>query len=168
MSRGTFATAAVLAAAVALPAGTALAATTPGTTGSSVTATGLATVKVKPANRHDNASIVAAVEKAEKAGIKPAIADAKQYAEIEATAAGLTLGSIIAVSDNVQTGLYPVGVQSGPFGLNKYCGFVRQIHIKIIKRSGHKFPKVIRGKRVFRCFVPPSETTTLAVTWSAT
>jgi hypothetical protein len=136
-------------------------------TSKSVTATGTATVRVKPANRHSNASIRAAVHAAQLAGVKGAIADSKEYAEQYASAAGMTLGSIVGVSDVVSRA-YPFGpfyVNGGPFGPNQYCG---TLHIPVIKRLKHHRIKVVRFRKVHRCVVPFSETTTLAVTYSAT
>ena len=158
----TFAVAAVVAfAAVSAPA---LAATTAG----SVTATGTAQVRVKPKNRHNQQSIKAAVDAAKHAGIKQAINDAKEYAEQYASAAGLTLGPIVAVSDVVSSfGPYgPLGIGSflGPFGPGRFCGTLRQPVFKVVK-GRHK---LVRFKKVHRCFVPSFETTALAVTYSAT
>jgi hypothetical protein len=169
MLRGTLATAAVVAASGAVLAAPALAARAAAATSSSVTATGSSQTKVKPKDRHSNASIVAAVNAAQKAGVKPAIADAREYAEIYAKAAGLTLGSIIAVSDNVANSGYGVATSAvfGPFGPNKYCGTIDIGGVRIVKRNGKLVKKIIKPRKVHRCFVPSSITTTLAVTWSA-
>jgi uncharacterized protein YggE len=130
----------------------------------SVTATGNGTVKVVPHNRHSNASIAQAVDVARKAGIKGAMAEALEYAQEYAQAAGLRLGSVISVSDAQSAGIgYYGGPFFGPFGPNQYCGLVTQGRVKIV--AGKK--RVVAGKRVRRCFVPPFETTTLTVTYSA-
>jgi hypothetical protein len=126
----------------------------------SVTATGNGTVKVAPKNRHSSASIARAVDVARKAGVKGAMAEALEYAQ----AAGLTLGSVISVSDAQSAAIgYYGGPFFGPFGPNQYCGIVTQRRVKIV--AGRK--TVVAGKRVRRCFVPPFETTTLMVTYSA-
>lgn len=136
--------------------------------GDTVTATGTGQVKVVPANRHSNASIAAAVDKAQQAAIPGAIVKAHEYALRYATAAGLTLGAIQAVSD-VQSGSsgYYIGGGpfGGPFGPNQYCNVIRA-HAQ--KRIGpnHKVT-VIHVKRHRVCFVPAFATSTLSVTYSA-
>jgi hypothetical protein len=135
----------------------------------SVTATGSSVVNVHPKNRNSESSIQAAVDAARKAGIKGAMDDAHEYALQYAQAAGLTLGAINSVSDvqnNNGPGYYggPFGF-FGPFGPNQYCGTITQPVLKVAK---NKRPKVIRVKKVHRCFPPPNETTTLTVTYSAT
>ena len=68
----------------------------------SVTATGIKLVKVRPADRQSSSSIAAAVNAAEKAGISGALASARGNAVRYAQAAGLTLGTIISISDAQQ------------------------------------------------------------------
>ena len=136
-------------------------------TSKSVTATGTKLVKVVPANRNSNASIRAAVDAAEQAGIQGAIAVAHEYALRYAAAAGLTLGGVISVSDAQNNGVYfgPYGSLGffGPFGPDQYCG-TQQIHV--VKRVHKKLTVVT--KKVDICVVPPYEVTTLTVTFAAT
>jgi hypothetical protein len=130
----------------------------------SVTATGTALIKVSPKNRHRNSSIKAAVEAAHKAGIAGAMRNAHEYALDYARAAGLRLGAIISVSD-AQTngpGYFGFGF-AGPFGPDQFCGTIRRAVVKIV--AGKR--KVVRGKKVHRCFVPPFQPTTLTVTYAA-
>jgi uncharacterized protein YggE len=130
----------------------------------SVTATGTGTEKVVPQKRHSNASIAKAVDVARRAGIKGAMAESLEYAKEYAQAAGLTLGSVISVSDAQNSAIgYYGGPFFGPFGPNQYCGNVTPRRVEVV--AGKK--KVVTGKRVRRCFVPPFETTTLTVTYSA-
>ncbi len=150
---------------VAVGLALALAAPAVADTGSSVTATGTASVRVTPKDRHSNASIKAAVEAAQNAGIPLAIADAKEYAAKYAAAARLTLGPIVAVSDEVSNGYFGPGQFIGPFGPEQYCGTIRQPVFKLLKNHRRK---LVRFKKVHRCFVPFQEITTLAVTYSAT
>src|SRR5689334_12822470 len=82
-----------------LAAAPAIAQSTPSSTGDTVTATGTAEMRVLPKNRHSNASIAAAVERAHKASISGALKQAHEYAADYAKAVGLTLGSVISVSD---------------------------------------------------------------------
>ena len=139
----------------------------PVTTGQTVTATGTSQVRVVPSDRNSNASIVAAVAAAQQAGIPGAVSDAHADAERYASAVGLTLGSVLSVSDaqnGVGFGYYfggPFGL--GNFGPNQYCGTIRQGRIKIVK--GHR--RFVPGKKVRRCFVPRFEFTSLTVTYSA-
>jgi uncharacterized protein YggE len=141
-------------------------------TGQTITATGTGRVKVKPANRHSNASISAAEKAAQKASVPLAIADAKSDAEQYAAAAGLTLGPLVSISDEVSD--FPYGpffgdtYQQGPFGPGKYCGTVRIAVLKRTKNAaGRIIVKVARFRKVHRCVVPSPVTTTLAVTYSA-
>jgi hypothetical protein len=138
--------------------------------GGSVTATGTKLVKVRPTGRKSNSSIQAAVAAAQKAGIKGALASARDNAVRYAKAAGLTLGTIISVSD-VQNnngggffyGPYGGGGFYGPFGPNQYCGIERRPVFKIVN---HKH-KLVRFKKVHACIVPPYQATTLTVTYNA-
>lgn len=136
--------------------------------GGSVTATGTKLVKVRPTDRKSNSSIRAAVAAAEKAGINGALASAHGNAVRYAKAVGLTLGTIISVSD-VQNN--NVGGFSGPyggggfgrFGPNRYCGTERRPVFKIVNH----LHKLVRFKKVHACIVPPYQATTLTVTYNA-
>jgi hypothetical protein len=136
----------------------------------SVTATGSAEVKVVPSNRHSNASIVSAVAKAEKQAVPGALNAAHANALLYAQGAGLTLGSVLSISDapNVQGFIGPYGIgingEIGPFGPGKYCGTIRSA---VTKKIGGKI-KLVRFKKVHRCVVPGYASTTLSVTYSAT
>lgn len=132
---------------------------------STVTATGTGQVRVRPANRHSNASIRTAYNAASKAAIAGAIRDAKAHALNYAQAFGLTLGSALSVSDAQTNGFYGPGAGSfyGPFGPGQFCGTLRQ---PIIKRSRHRI-KVVGFRKVHRCFIPSFAFTTLTVTYSA-
>jgi uncharacterized protein YggE len=140
------------------------------TTGQTITATGTSQVKVKPKNRHSNASIAAAEQAAQSAGVPLAIHDAKTEAEEYAAAAGMMLGPLVSISDVVSNNgpFFGGSYQQGPFGLGKYCGVIR---VPVTKRSkttsGRQVIKVVRFKKEHRCEVPSPVTTTLAVTYSA-
>lgn len=155
----------VSASAVAALASAAPALAAPATAGQTITATGTSQVRVTPVDRNSNASIVAAVETARRAGIAGAISDARTYAERYASAVGLTLGSVMSVSD-VQNGFgyfYGGPFGGGSFGPNQYCGTIRRGRIRVVK--GHR--RFVPGKKVHRCFVPRFQVTTLTVTYSA-
>jgi uncharacterized protein YggE len=135
--------------------------------GESVTATGTAQVKVVPANRHSNASIAAAVAVAEKQAVPGALSAAHANALLYAQAAGLTLGSILSVSD-VQSaspfiGPYGGAQDIGPFGPGKYCGTERRA---VVKKVGGRV-RVVRTKKQHVCYVPGYASSTLTVTYSA-
>jgi hypothetical protein len=134
-------------------------------TAKTVTATGSAVVKVVPKDRQSNASIKAAVEAAHQAGIPEALRDAHGYALKYAKATGLTLGSIVSVSDVPGNGTGYIGPFGfyGPFGPNQYCGTVHRAIVKVV--NGKR--RVVGTKRVHRCIVPPFEATSLTVAYSA-
>ncbi|MGN6872911.1 MAG: hypothetical protein ACTHMY_31375 [Solirubrobacteraceae bacterium] len=129
-------------------------------TAQTITATGTAQKRVVPKNRKSNASIAAAVEKAHRASIAGALKQAQEYAGLYAKAVGMTLGSVISVSD-AQNGFYGPGVFLGPFGPGRFCGTLTRVVGRPVK--GQK-PKL---KRVHRCFVPPFASATLTVTYAA-
>ena len=141
-----------------------------------ITATGIAQVRVLPANRQSNASIAAAELAAQKAGVPLALSAAQARAGTYAAAAGLTLGPLVSISD--QVGFNPFFAQSqavpGPFGPGKFCGTVRMLigkpkpTIKVIGgRTVITPPRHLRFRKVHRCFVPSPLTTTLEATYSA-
>ena len=152
----------VLGAMAVIPAA-ATAANPPATgTSQSVTATGTGQVRVKPANRHNNASIAAAVDKAHIAAIGGALSQAHEYASDYAASAGLTLGSVQSITDAVQSPYYAgPGAFFGPFGTNQYCGTIERFIGRPVKG------KKLKLRKVHRCFVPAFAYTTLTVTYSA-
>lgn len=141
-------------------AGPAFAQPLPGA-GQTVAATGTGQTRVRPADRHSNASIAAAVELARKASIAGAISQAREYAQNYAAAFGLTLGQVISVSDDQGGGFYGPGPQLGSFGPGQYCGTVERLVGKPVKG---KRPRL---KKAHRCFVPRFAYTTLTVTYAA-
>jgi len=130
-----------------------------------ITATGTGQVRVRPADRHSNASIAAAYQAARKASITSALSDARQYALDYAHHAGLTLGRLASISDQQNNGGPggPGPVFFGPFAPGQFCGTVRQPIFKHVKHG----EKVIGFKKVYRCFVPPFAFTTLTLTYTA-
>lgn len=140
---------------------------TPAAFAQTITATGTKLVKVTPKNRKSNSSIQAAVQAAAKAGVKGAFAAAHSNALAYANAAGLKLGAVISVSDAASGANFgPFGPSPffGPFGPNKYCGVQQRVSVKVV--NGKR--KVVRGKKVHVCIVPPFEASTLTVTYAAT
>jgi hypothetical protein len=140
--------------------------------GGTVTATGSARAPVTPTNRMDDASIRVAVGAARKQAIPLAIADARERGAAYAAAAGLTLGAIQSVSDTGPGGLapfdfpqgpVPFSIAVGPGGITNYCGIARQPIFRQV--GGHR--KIVRFVTHKACYVPPSATVTLAVTYAA-
>jgi len=129
-----------------------------------ITATGTGQVRVRPADRHSNASIAAAYQAARKASITSAISDARQYALDYARHAGLTLGRLLSISDQQNGGgFYGPGQSFGTFGPGQFCGIVRQPIFKPVKHGR----KLTGFKKVHRCFVPPFAFTSLTLTYTA-
>ena len=134
------------------------------TGGKTVTATGTGEARVHPKDRKSNSSIAAAFDAARKAAIRSAMHEAREYASDYARAAGMTLGSVVSVSDAQANGFYGPGGPGGffgPFGPNKFCGTITQAVGRPAPGQRPKF------KRVHRCIVPPFAYTTLTVTYSA-
>lgn len=137
--------------------------------GRSVTAVGIGQVNVTPKDRHDNASIVAAVEASESKAIPQAVQAARERATELAKAGGLTLGAVQSVQEiQQQFPFYGPGgpnAYPAPFGKDKYCGderrprFVRDADGRR-RRSGSRLVHVCRPPR----FV----TINLSVTFAAT
>jgi uncharacterized protein YggE len=130
-----------------------------------VTATGTGERAVHPKNRHDNASIVSAYDAARQAAIGGALKDARTSALAYAKGVGLTLGSVVSVSDADNSPFYGPGEFVGPFGPNQFCGTLRQA---ILKKEKNGRRKVVGTKKVHRCIVPSFASISLTVTYSAT
>ena len=128
-----------------------------------ITATGTWQIRVVPKNGHSNGSIAAAVDAARKASSHGALDEAHEYAVQYAGAVGLTLGSVISVSDAPSNGYFigGGGASIGTFGPNQYCGTVQQLVGKRVKGKKPRF------RKVHRCIVPRFAYTTLTVTYSA-
>jgi uncharacterized protein YggE len=150
-----------LAMAAAVPAA---AQTGSGATSPTITATGTGRALVTPANRHSNSSISRAYAAAARASIPNALRAAHTQALAYAAALHLTLGPLLSVTDQSNSGFYgPTEEYAGPFGPGRFCGIVRQAIIKTV--NGHR--KVVGTRKVHRCIVPQIATTTLALTYSA-
>lgn len=134
-----------------------------------VTATGTGQVRVRPANRHSNASIAAAYNAARMAAIIGALSQAHQNALVYANGAGLTLGSLLSVTDASGGPFgYGPGPFFGPFAPGTFCGTIRSFHIEVTRgKSGAVRRRAVPGKKVHRCFVPGFAYTTLTVTYAA-
>lgn len=136
----------------------------------SITATGTGTARVVVAKPLTDASIQAALEVATKAAAVNAIRDAHGLALVYAKAAGLTLGTVVSVSDaqNGNSGFAYYGPGpffGGPGGPGQFC---RQVPVGAFKRIRRDPQAVIVDRRHRRvCFVPRSTSDSLSVTYSA-
>jgi hypothetical protein len=132
----------------------------------SVTAQGVASVKVTPpSDRKHEAPIRAAVEAAADKALPRAIADARAKAAQLAKLAGLTVGPIVSISDAPTSPYGPFFGFYGTFGPDRFCGTIRT---SIFKRN--KAGKRVRvGSRSrHTCRVPSTVTSTVNVTFAAT
>jgi hypothetical protein len=129
-----------------------------------VTALGTGVVDVRPGDRDSNASIEAAIERAEQAAVPRALADSREYAELIAQNLGVTLGAVQSVDQNVQNGpiFYPPGLTTGSFGPGQFCGRVS----RFVRRrdSNGRLRRVRRGSRRL-CRFPSRVQVSLAVTY---
>lgn len=131
-----------------------------------ITATGSAQVKPKPADRKSEASIAKAVEAAEDKALPVAIAEAKDYAAKLAKAAGIRLGALLSVANAPAPG-YPFGPflqQNGTFGNGKFCGKVR--NTKLVKlENGARRRVALKGTHKV-CRVPFSVSASVSLTFA--
>jgi hypothetical protein len=155
--------AAVLAALAAVPAGAQ--APAPGPT---ITAIGIAQVKVEPSDRNSNDSIAKAVKAAADKATPKAIADGRERGAELAAAAGLTLGRLVSVADTASPPFGPFYGPYGPqgtFGPGRFCGNVPRYKIKRDAQG-----RVISRKRVGTrrtCRVPASVSASVTMTFEA-
>jgi uncharacterized protein YggE len=133
----------------------------------SVTAIGTGTAKVTPNDRKSNASIKAAIDRADAAARPKAMAAARERGVELAQSAGLTLGAIVAVAETPPSPFGPFntyGLQ-GTFGPGKYCGVVRAFHIR---RDSRGVIHRVAGRRHRACRFPSQDSVSLSVTFAAT
>lgn len=128
-----------------------------------ITATGTGEAKVVPKDPHNNASIAAAVDKAHVAAIGSAFSEAHEYALDYANQAGMTLGSVVSVTDVSPNVFYGPGQTEGAFGPDRFCGTER---VPVFKKVNGK-RKLLRFKKEHRCLVPGFAYSTLSVTYAA-
>jgi uncharacterized protein DUF541 len=158
----------VLGALLAAGSGTTATAQTPAS-GKTVTAVGLGQVNVTPKDRHNNASIVAAVEASEAKAIPQAVQTARERASKLAQAGGLTLGAVQSVEEvQNQFPFYGPGgpnAYPAPFGKDKYCGDERRPRFR---RDANGRRRVVGTHTVHVCRPPRFVIINLSVTFAAT
>lgn len=143
--------------------------------GETVSAYGTGQVAVTPKNPKSEKSIRAAVEAAQQRSLPLAVASARASAQAIADAAGLTLGAVMTVAQQINPYLIggfggfgggivvtPGNGIVGPFN-GKFCGRVTRAVFKTV--NGKR--KVVRRVRERRCFVPGAVANTLEVTFRA-
>jgi len=128
-----------------------------------LSATGVAQADIKPENRKSETSIRAAVQAARAQALPLAIADGKRRARELATAAGVTLGALVALSDSGQNGFYGSPYGFGTFGYDKYCGKVP--NYKTVTRNGRRVRVRVKGTHRV-CRVPRELFATATVTFA--
>jgi uncharacterized protein YggE len=132
-------------------------------TPSTLSATGSAPGKVTPEDRKSETSIREAVQAARAAALPLAIADAKARAQELATAGGVTLGALVALSDSGGQPNYFGPYVNGTFGYNKYCGQVARY--RTVTRDGKRRRVRIKGTRRV-CRFPSQIFATATVTYA--
>lgn len=132
-------------------------------TPSTLSATGVAQTKVEPEDRNSETSIREAVQAARTKALPLAITDAKGRAQDLATAGGVTLGALVALSDTGGQGGYFGPFAYGTFGYNKYCGQVARY--RTVTRDGKRRRVRIKGTRRV-CRFPSQIYVTATVTYA--
>jgi uncharacterized protein YggE len=130
-----------------------------------LTANGIGEAKPDPENRKSDASIRKAVAEANAQALPKAIDNARAHAAELATAAGVTLGPLIAIADG-QNGGYPFYFQqNGTFGNGHFCGQVRRT--RTVVRNGVRRRVAAKGTRRV-CRVPGEIYAAVTLTFSVT
>ena len=112
-------------------------------TPSTLSSTGVGQADVKPEDRKSEASIREALRAARAEALPIAIADAKRKAQELATAAGVTLGAMVALSDSAGPGTFYGPYSYGSFGYDKYCG--RVPNYRTVTRDGRRRRVRVKG-----------------------
>lgn len=138
--------------------------------GQTITAIGVAQVKVVAPAPLTNAKIVRAVAVARKAAIPQAFAAAQAQATRLALASGLQPGAILAVEETAASpfgGFYYGTPALGRFGPNDYCGPVQTARRAPRQADGRR-GRIISRRTITRCFKPTVVGMSISVTYDAT
>jgi hypothetical protein len=110
-------------------------------------------VTVAKADRKNNTKIKAAVDAAAAKALPAAVAEAREYAQELATAAGVTLGGLLSITNVPGGGYYgPFGFEEGPFGPGQFCGDERR---PVFKRDKKGRRRLTGFHTVHVCRIPP-------------
>ena len=115
-----------------------------------IVALGVASAKVTPQDRKSNDSIKAAVDAAEAQALPDAITEGHEYAQKLASAAGVTLGDLLTISNAPASPYF--GYQFAPFGVDQFCGDRR---VAIFRRGPDGRRRVVGRRTRHVCIVPP-------------
>lgn len=132
-------------------------------TPATLTASGISEAAVKPENRKSETSIRAAVAAARAQALPKAVTRAKANALELATAAGVTLGALVSITDAAGQANYYTPFAYGAFGPDRYCGDVP--NYKTVTRDGRKRRVRVKGTRRV-CRVPSRIYATATVTFA--
>ena len=126
----------------------------------SASATGSAAVEFK---RRTSPAIRHALFAARLAAAPEAARTARENVELAAEASGLGLGPLLSIVEQVN----PYGYEPilGAFAAGTYCGTVRRAVVRRDPQTG--FPRVVRRRRVRRCFAPRTFQVSLEATYLA-
>jgi hypothetical protein len=127
-----------------------------------VSAIGTGTARVRPADRHDNASIRRAVAGAQKKALPRALAAARKDAGALAAGTGLTLGAVVSVAETAPSPFGYYDDSAGSFGPGRYCGRLR---VSVLRRIDGRRRRVVRTRRV--CRFPSQIVSSVTVTYAA-
>ncbi len=134
--------------------------------GETITAAGIAQVKVVAPAPLTNAKIVKAVAAARARAIPLAFESARNQAIRLGAAAGLTPGAITAVEEGGNPYGYFGFNTGGRFGPGQYCGLVTRV--KRGPRVDGRRGAVISRRKVRQCQKPPFYVAAFTVTFTAT
>jgi hypothetical protein len=129
-----------------------------------LTANGIGEAKPAPENRKSDASIRKAVADSNAKALPEAMDNARTHAAELATAAGVTLGPLISISDSPNNG-YGFFFQNGTFGNGHFCGQVR--NTRTVVRNGVRRRVATKGTHRV-CRVPAEVYASVSLTFSVT
>jgi uncharacterized protein YggE len=135
----------------------------PPATQPSVVATGTGSAKVTPKDRTSNASIQAAVDRAQSSSLPLAFADAKTQAGQLAAQAGVGLGALITIANGPGQLFYGPYGATGTFGADQWCGNVRTRSVTVGKDGKRHYGK-FHTKRT--CRFPGTVTRQVTLTYA--
>ena len=127
-----------------------------------IVAVGTGQYPVTPGNPKSNSSIKAAVLAAQREAIPRAIVNARLQAALIGNAAGLAVGAITAVEQQLPSPFGPYFFSR--FGPNQYCGTVTR---GVVRADAAGKRHVVRRVTRRQCNAPEYATTTVTVTFAA-
>ncbi|MEZ5078689.1 MAG: hypothetical protein R2725_14755 [Solirubrobacterales bacterium] len=138
------------------------------TASSAVSAHGVASLAVKPSDPKRSRPIRRAVLAARRTATPKAALMARREAGTAARSAGLTLGSVVSVSESEPAFYFGPSFYDaalGSFGPGRFCGFVRRPVFKRDPQTGAR--RVVRRVRRWSCRVPRTYIVSLEIAYEA-